>query len=127
MVRYSLFSLISRKLSTLFGMKGSITSFYSVVWGKMYDMVKSMYLENMCAVKIGDKQTEFFTQRRSGLHFSLILFNVVLLKWWGQVLGGRERQGVTRRSSSTGNMSAALRLCHASRADRIHLSVLNIR
>ena len=30
----------------------------------MYDLVKSMYLEDRCAVKIGDKQTEFFTQRR---------------------------------------------------------------
>ena len=31
--------------------------------GKMYDLVKSMYLLNMYAVKFGDEQTDFFTQR----------------------------------------------------------------
>ena len=34
--------------------------------------------------------------------------------------GGRERQGKTRRSISTGYLSAALRLRHASRAVRFH-------
>ena len=35
----------------------------------------------MCAVKIGDKQTEFFTQRRGvhqGCNLSLTLFNVYI-------------------------------------------------
>ena len=45
----------------------------------MYNLIKSVYLENMCAVKIGDKQTEFFTQRRGvhqGYNLSPTLFNV---------------------------------------------------
>lgn len=45
----------------------------------MYDLVKSTYLENRCAVKIGDKGTEFFTQRRGicqGCNLSLAVFNV---------------------------------------------------
>lgn len=47
----------------------------------MYDLVKSMYLENKCAVKIGDKQTELFTQRRGvcqGCNLSLTLLNVYI-------------------------------------------------
>ena len=48
---------------------------------KMYDLVKSMYSENTCAVKIRDKQTEFFTQRRGvrqGCNLSPTLFNVYI-------------------------------------------------
>ena len=51
------------------------------IGGKMYDLVMSMYLENMCAIKIGDKQTEFFTQRRGerqGCKLSPTLFNVYI-------------------------------------------------
>lgn len=47
----------------------------------MYDLVKSMYLGNKCAVKIGDKQTEFFTQRRGvrqGCNLSPTLFNIYI-------------------------------------------------
>ena len=47
----------------------------------MYDLVKSMYLENMCAVKTGDKQTEFFTQRRGvrqGCNLNPTLFNLYI-------------------------------------------------
>ena len=51
------------------------------IGGKMYDLVKSVYLEIMCAVKIGDKQTEFFTQRRGvrqDSNLSPTLFNVYI-------------------------------------------------
>ena len=34
-------------------------------------------------------------------------------------MGGRERQGRTQRFISTGYVSAALHLCHASRADLV--------
>ena len=47
----------------------------------MYDLVKSMYSENMCAVKIGDNQTEFFSQRRGvcqGCNLSPTLVNVYI-------------------------------------------------
>ena len=47
----------------------------------MYDLVKSMYLETMCAVKIRDKQTEFFTERRGihqGCNLSPTLFGVYI-------------------------------------------------
>ena len=51
------------------------------IGGKTYDLVKSMYLENKCAVKIGDKQTDFFTQRRGvrqGCNLSPTLFNIYI-------------------------------------------------
>jgi len=51
------------------------------IGGKMYDLVKSMYLENMCAIKIGNKQTDFFTQRRGvrqGCNLSPTLFNIYI-------------------------------------------------
>ena len=47
----------------------------------MYDLIKSMYLENMCAVKIEDKPTDFFTQRRGvhqGCSLSPSLFSVYI-------------------------------------------------
>ena len=48
---------------------------------KMYDLVKSLYSENMCAFKIGHKQTDFFTQRRGvrqGCNLSQTVFNVYI-------------------------------------------------
>ena len=36
----------------------------SGVGGKTYDIIKSMYTNNKCAVKIGKKHTHFFTQGR---------------------------------------------------------------
>lgn len=47
----------------------------------MCDLVKSIYLENKCAVKIGDKQTDLITQRRSvrqGCNLSPTPFNVYI-------------------------------------------------
>ena len=32
------------------------------VGGKVYDIIKSMYSENKCSTRIGNKITEFFTQ-----------------------------------------------------------------
>lgn len=52
-----------------------------VLGDKMYDLIKSMYLENRCAVKIGDKQIEYFTQRRGvhqGCTLSPTLFNMYI-------------------------------------------------
>ena len=36
----------------------------SGIGGKTYDVIKSMYTNSKCAVKIGDKQTAFFPQGR---------------------------------------------------------------
>lgn len=58
--------------STLFGMKGSITDLHCGIGGKMYDLVKSVYLQNMGAVKIEDKLNKFGTQRK-GVHQDCIL------------------------------------------------------
>ena len=47
----------------------------------MYDLVKSVYSEILCGVKIGDKQTDFFTQGRGvhkGCNLSQTLFNVYI-------------------------------------------------
>ncbi len=33
----------------------------SGIWGKFYDLIKSMYTASQCAVKIGNQRTEFFT------------------------------------------------------------------
>ncbi len=37
----------------------------SGVGGKVYDIIKSMYSNNKCAIRIGNKHTDFFTQKRS--------------------------------------------------------------
>uniref|UniRef100_A0A3B1JC70 ribonuclease H n=1 Tax=Astyanax mexicanus TaxID=7994 RepID=A0A3B1JC70_ASTMX len=53
----------------------------SGVGGKVYDIIKSMYLENKCGVRIGDKHTEFFTQKRGvrqGCSLSPTLFNIYI-------------------------------------------------
>lgn len=53
----------------------------SGVGGKVYDLIKSMYSDNKCAVKIGDKHTEFFTQNRGvrqGCGLSPTLFNIYI-------------------------------------------------
>ena len=47
----------------------------------MYDLVKSMHSESMCAVKTREKQTELFTQGRGvcqGCNLSPTLFNVYI-------------------------------------------------
>ena len=36
----------------------------SGVGGKVYDIIKLMYSENKCSIRIGNKRTEFFTQGR---------------------------------------------------------------
>ncbi len=36
----------------------------SGVGGKVYDIIKSMYSNNKCAIRIGNKHTDFFTQKR---------------------------------------------------------------
>nr|WPH61295.1 reverse transcriptase [Somniosus microcephalus] len=51
------------------------------IGGKVYDLIKSMYLKNKCGVKIGDKRTDFFTQRRGvrqGCNLSPTLFNIYI-------------------------------------------------
>ncbi len=62
----------------------------SGVGGKVYDIIKSMYSNNKCAIRIGNKHTDFFTQKRGvrqGCSLSPTLFNIyinelaVLLDW----------------------------------------------
>ena len=53
----------------------------SGVGGKTYDIIKSMYTNNKCAVKIGKKHTHFFTQGRGvrqGCSLSPTLFNIYI-------------------------------------------------
>uniref|UniRef100_A0A671U6T8 ribonuclease H n=1 Tax=Sparus aurata TaxID=8175 RepID=A0A671U6T8_SPAAU len=53
----------------------------SGIGGKTYDVIKSMYTNSKCAVKIGDKQTAFFPQGRGvrqGCNLSPILFNLYI-------------------------------------------------
>ena len=53
----------------------------SGVGGKVYDIIKSMYSENKCGVKIGDQRTEFFTPKRGvrqGCSLSPTLFNIYI-------------------------------------------------
>ncbi len=49
------------------------------IGGKTYDCIKSMYSNNECAVKIGHRRTEYFTQKqgvRQGCSLSPTLFNI---------------------------------------------------
>lgn len=51
------------------------------VGGKTYDVIKSMYSNNKCSIKIGKKQTEFFRQERGvrqGCSLSPTLFNIYI-------------------------------------------------
>ena len=53
----------------------------SGIGGKTYDIIKSMYSNNTCAVKIGKKHTDFFQQSkgvRQGCSLSPTLFNIYI-------------------------------------------------
>jgi retron-type reverse transcriptase len=53
----------------------------SGIGGKTYDFIKSMYTKNKCAVKIGNKQTYFFSQGwgvKQGCPISPTLFNIYM-------------------------------------------------
>jgi hypothetical protein len=53
----------------------------SGVGGKTYDIIKSTYTNNKCAVKIGKKHTYFFPQGRGvrqGCSLSPTLFNIYI-------------------------------------------------
>ncbi len=53
----------------------------SGVGGKVYDIIKSMYSNNKCAIRIGNKHTDFFTQKRAvrqGCSLSPTLFNIYI-------------------------------------------------
>ena len=53
----------------------------SGVGGKTYDIIKSMYTNNECAVKIGKKHTDFFPQSRvvrHGCSLSPTMFNICI-------------------------------------------------
>ena len=53
----------------------------SGIGGKVYDIIKSMYSENKCSTRIGNKRTEFFTQGRGvrqGCCLSPTLFNIYI-------------------------------------------------
>ena len=51
------------------------------IGGKIYDIIKSMYVSNKCGVKIGNKTTDLFTQGRGvfqGNSLSPTLFNIYI-------------------------------------------------
>ncbi len=53
----------------------------SGIGGKTYDLIKNMYTKSECAIKIGNKQTAFFSQGRGvrqGCNLSPILFNLYI-------------------------------------------------
>ena len=53
----------------------------SGVGGKAYDIIKSMYTNNMCSIKIGHKRTDFISQERGvrqGCCLSPALFNIYI-------------------------------------------------
>ena len=53
----------------------------SGIGGKTYNIIKTMYSKNQCAIKIGNKRTEFFTQGRGvrqGCPLSPTLFNIYI-------------------------------------------------
>ena len=53
------------------------------IGGKIYDLIKSKYSDNQCCVKIRNKRTEFFKQRKGvhqGCNLSPTLFNIYINK-----------------------------------------------
>ena len=51
------------------------------IGGKTYDIIKSMYTNTKCSVKIGHQQTHFFPQQRGvkqGCCLSPTLFNIYI-------------------------------------------------
>ncbi len=53
----------------------------SGIGGKIYDLIKNMYNQNKCAVKIGQQRTDYFSQERGvrqGCCLSPTLFNIYI-------------------------------------------------
>ena len=53
----------------------------SVIGGKVYNLIKSMYTNGQCSVKIRTKKTEYFFQEcgaRQGCNLSRTLFNIYI-------------------------------------------------
>ncbi len=59
-----MFYRFQKKHLNLFGMTDYYKFLQSGVGGKVYDIIKSMYSNNKCAIRIGNKHTDFFTQKR---------------------------------------------------------------
>lgn len=77
MVRYLPVSLTLRRVLILFGMRDSIVG----IRGKIYDLIKPNYRSNRCAVKFGERQSQYFTQERGvhqGCNLSLMLVNIFI-------------------------------------------------
>ncbi len=53
----------------------------SGIGGKIYNLIKNMYNQNKCAVKIGQQRTDYFSQQqgvRQGCCLSPTLFNIYI-------------------------------------------------
>ena len=75
----------------------------SGVGGKAYDIIKSMYTNNMCGIKIGHKQTDFISQERGvreGCCLSPALFNIYINEL-ASILGQSTVPGLTLHHTET--------------------------
>ena len=79
---FSCFVDFKKAFDSIWGSEGLLYKLMeSGVGGKTYDIIKSMYTNNKCAVKIGKKHTNFFTQGRGvrqGCSLSPTLFNIYI-------------------------------------------------
>ncbi len=74
----------------------------SGIGGKTYNIIKTMYSNNQCAIKIGNKLTEFFTQGRGvrqGCPLSPTLFNIYINEL-AKVLEQSSAPGLTLHDSN---------------------------
>ena len=78
---FSCFVVFKRALNSIWHHGLCLKLLEKGIGGKIYNIIKTMYINNKCAVKIGTRETDFFPQIRGvrqGCTLSPTLFNIYI-------------------------------------------------